>query len=152
MRRIIIVSIGFLLLMGCGSKHGRGGNVSGTIHYKGKPVNGAVLHFHPVSSEEKADSAGKSVEYVVPVTQEGKFESSDIPPGEYKVVVEATQIPPQAQNMPVPDDPEMKKKFQQMQGEQASTIAFPDKYKTITSTDLKCTIKLGRQQLPLELK
>jgi hypothetical protein len=150
MKRILIVSIGLLLLMGCGSKRGKDGMVSGTIQYKGKPVNGAVLHLHP--------SPGPGADILIPVSQEGTFRTSNVPPGEYKIVVEAKSPPPGGGMPPIPKkvDPskeaEMKAKLQQVGGQETPTIPYPAKYKILASTDLKCTIKEGEQTLPLELK
>jgi hypothetical protein len=151
MRRILIVAIVFLPLLGCGPKRSQGGTVSGTITYKGQPVNGAMLRLYPVSGE------GEVVQ--IPVTQEGTFKGNDIPSGEYKIVVEASQIPPEMMReveIPKGMDPakaeEMKQKFQQAHKE-APTIAFPIKYKSSSTTDLKCTITQGKQEsLNLELK
>jgi hypothetical protein len=151
MRRILFVSIVLLPLMGCGSRDKQGGVISGKITYKNQPVNGAMLQLHP--------DPGPGVEISIPVTQEGTFRASNIPPGEYKIVVSSSQAPPGGRNMPtIPKgtDPakaeEMRQKLQQMQGQDAPTIAYPNKYKNIASTDLKCTIKEGDQTLPLELK
>ena len=75
------------------------------------------------------------------------------------IVVEASQIPPEMMReveIPKGMDPakaeEMKQKFQQAHKE-APTIAFPIKYKSSSTTDLKCTITQGKQEsLNLELK
>jgi hypothetical protein len=146
-KRILIVSIG-LLLLGCGPKPGSGGTVSGTIRYNGKPVNGAMLHLHPDS--ESSD------EVSIPVTQEGTFRASNVPPGEYKIVVEGRQGGGMSQMPTKGMDPakaaEMKEKLQGVGGQEAPTISYPAKYKKIATTDLKCTIKDGDQKLPLELK
>ena len=151
MLRILIVSMALLPLMGCGSKRNQGGVVTGKITYKGQPVNGAMLHLYPI--------AGKSPDISIPVTQEGTFQSSNIPPGEYKIVVES-HSPPPARDMPTMPtkniDPakaaEMKQVLQQMKSEAIPTIAYPTKYKDAARTDLKCTIKEGDQPLTLELK
>jgi len=151
MKRILLASLGLVLLFGCGGKRSTGGSVTGTITYKGKPVNGAMLFFHPTS--------GEGNDIAVPTTQEGTFSAFDIPPGEYKIFVESSRIPPEALKGPeIPKgmDPakaeEMKQKFQQMRGQEAPTIPFPAKYKDVATTDLKCTISQGKQQLTLELK
>jgi hypothetical protein len=151
MRRIIVVSLGLLLVMGCGSKRGSGGTLSGTVRYKGQPVNGAILRLHPASAE--------GIDYSIPVSQDGTFRSSDVPPGEYKVAVEAATPPAQARHMPSmkgdnsPQAKEMQEKLNQMQqGQDPPTIPFPHKYKNMATTDLKCTIKPGEQKLDLELK
>jgi hypothetical protein len=145
MNRLVIISIVFLPLMGCGKRSQ--GVVSGTITYNGNPVNGVMLHLHPVSGEDNDIS--------IPVNQEGKFSSANIPPGEYKIVVEA----PKTNRMPaVPKggDPakaeEMKQKFQQAYQQKAPAIPYPDKYKTLQQTDLKCTITQNNPPLTLELK
>jgi hypothetical protein len=152
MKRAIFVSIALVLLVGCGTKRNPNGSISGTITYKGKPVNGAILHLHPPVGE------GNIVN--VPVTQEGTFNGNDIPPGEYKITVEGTKPPPDLQKMtqaPKDMDPakqaEMEKKFQQVFGKEAPTISFPEKYKKVNGTDLKCTITQGKKEnLTLELK
>jgi hypothetical protein len=144
MKRMILVSIGLVLLLGCGSKRTTGGSVKGTITYKGKPVNGALLRFYPQAAEKKGD-------FMVPVSQEGNFSGFEIPPGEYKVVVEAPNIP--KMEPPKDADEKTKQKWMEAHSQDIPTIPYPDKYKKITSTDLKCTITQGKQQdLALELK
>jgi hypothetical protein len=150
MKRIILTSIALLLVVGCTSKRNPNGSISGTIHYKGKPVNGATLRLHPVS--------GEGPDIPIPVSQEGTFSGYDIPPGEYKIVVESQDPPPEALKMPeLPKDSakaeEMKQKFQQMRGQEAPTIPYPNKYKKVESTELRCTVTKGKQEkLVLELK
>jgi hypothetical protein len=151
MRRIVIVSVVLLPLLGCGPKRELGGSVSGKVTYKGQPVNGAVLRLYP------ADGEGTVVK--VSVGQDGTFHGADLSPGEYKIVVEGSQIPPDVMKMPEVAkgmDPakaeEMKKKFQQSHQE-SPTIAFPNKYKNPATTDLQCKITKGKQEnLNLELK
>jgi hypothetical protein len=148
MKRIIIMSIGLLLLMGCGKRNQ--GVVSGTITYKGQPVNGVLLRLYAIP--------GPGNDLSISVTQEGTFHSTNIPPGEYKIVVEA----PKTDRMPAMPKPkkdvdpakadEMKQKFQEVYRQQTPTIRYPDKYKNIVNTDLKCTIIQGDQTLTLELK
>src|SRR5579864_3059686 len=128
MKRAIFVSIGLVLLIGCGGNRGPNGSLSGTIHYNGKPVNGAILHLHPASGQ------GNIVD--IAATQEGTFSGSEIPPGEYKIVVEGSKPPKGKEKMvqaPKGMDPakadEMKQKYQQVFGKETPTIAFPNKYK-----------------------
>jgi hypothetical protein len=134
--------------MGCGGS--KRNVVNGTIRYNGQPVNGVLLRLYPTS--------GEKIDISIPVSQEGTFRTSDIPPGEYKVVVEAPPSRPQENSMPSLKglDPakaeEMKQKLQQAKVQETPTIRFPDKYKNIMSTELKCTIIQGNQPLNLELK
>jgi Carboxypeptidase regulatory-like domain len=127
MRWIVTVSIVLLLLVGCGPKGSRGGALSGTVSYKGQPINGAALTLY--------DTKGGML--IVPVTQEGNFRTTDVPPGEYKVVVQSTSggaARSGAQYAPTP------------------TIAFPNKYKDPLKTDLKINVAEGEQKVNLELK
>lgn len=152
MKRILFVSIGLVLLAGCGSKLGTGGALSGKITYNGKPINGAVVFFHPISGEGK--------DFDVTTTQEGTFTATNLPPGEYKVYVEPSRMPAGAvkgpevpKGMDASKAAEMQKKFQQMRGGEAPTISFPKKYHKAETSDLKCTITQGKKQpLNLELK
>jgi hypothetical protein len=145
MRRIVVVSVGILLLVGCGPKNAKG-SLSGKITYKSQPVNGATLQLYP--------AAGGKDAFPISVGQDGTFNVSDVPPGDYKIVVQGTAPPP---NMPsvkgVSGDKqaEAQEKLRAMQGDNKPTIPFPDKFKDVAKTTLTCTVKAGKQELPLEL-
>jgi len=153
MGRILLVSIVVLSLAGCGSKGGKSA-LSGKVTYKGQPVNGASLFLIPMSGEGK--------DAVIPVTQEGTFNVSGIPQGEYKVVVKPAEtssgLPTMAELKNMPADKRAKaeeslKKMQEEQQQTKPTIPFPDKYKTHMSSDLKLTVgKAAPPQQDLELK
>jgi hypothetical protein len=148
MRRIVTVSIGLLLLVGCGSSSKRGA-VTGTITYKGNPVNGATLLLHP--------SGGKGTDAIpVIAAQDGTFRTSDVPPGDYKIVVQGDPgpgDPPGIKNMPADKQAEARSKWEASHSGQKATIAFPAKYKDLASTDLTCTVTTGGEtKLTVELK
>jgi hypothetical protein len=138
MRRIVVVLVGLMLLAGCGSK-GAKGAVSGKLTYNGQPVNGALLTLYPG-------------QYPIPVSQEGEFNVTAVPNGEYKVVVEGTpgQSGPPLVGIPPEKMAEAKEKAAKMST--PATIKFPDKYKSEATTPLKMTISGGSQNLNLELK
>lgn len=155
MKRTMFVSIGLLLLTGCGSKSGSGGSLTGTIHYNGKAVNGASLLLHPTS--------GQGDDISINVGQDGTFAGYSIPPGEYQIAVQSEENSPEGrQKMQMPKMPpnmdpakaeEMKQKFQQMQGQEAATISYPKKYKNLKTSELKCTVVAGKNPpLKLDLK
>ena len=54
--------------------------MKGTITYKGQPVNGALLKLYPTS--------GGDIYTAIPVGPDGAFSTADVPPGDYKIVVE----------------------------------------------------------------
>jgi len=143
MWRIVIVSVGFLLLAGCGPKRPAKGVVEGTITYKGQPVNAGSLILYP------AGSGGS--EFIIPVSQEGVFRTSDVPPGEYKVVVQVNQggKGPSTAGMSPAKLAEMKEKLDKMKS--IATIPIPEKYKSVEKTDLKCTVATGTQTINLVL-
>jgi hypothetical protein len=142
MRRLVTVSLGLLLLIGCGGKN-QGGVLTGTITYQGKPVNGAAIFLH---------APGAETGLLIPVDQEGKFRSTDVPPGEYKVVVQgaAGSSGPPTQGMSPEKMAEAKEKIAAMKS--PPTIPFPDKYKSTATSDLKVTVVAGEQTVKLELK
>lgn len=146
MRRIVTISLGLLLLVGCGSRSGKVGVVSGKITYKGQPVNNAALQLYPTS-------AGATDPITIPVTGEGTFRITDVPPGEYKIVVQgsagATQASPSLAGLPPDKAAEMKEKLSKMNT--PATIPFPDKYKNRQTTNLKCNVTQSDQTLNLEL-
>jgi hypothetical protein len=143
MRRIVTVLVASLLLAGCGTKR-PSATVSGTITYKGKPVNGAVLHLYP--------AAGNAPEAaMLPVSQEGTFQVSDVPPGEYKVVVQpsAATSSPSTKGLS-PEMAKMKGRLEELK--EPATIQFPKKYQDRQTSTLTCTVGKGTQALTLELK
>ncbi|HWG47336.1 MAG TPA: carboxypeptidase-like regulatory domain-containing protein [Gemmataceae bacterium] len=144
MRQFVAVSLVVLLLAGCGSKRSSGGVVIGKITYKGQPVNGATLQLYSVDGASNI---------TIPVTQEGTFRTSDVPPGEYKVVVQpgGSSGVPSLKGMDPAKAAEAKQKLAGMQ-QTKPTIPFPDKYRSHLKTDLKPTIVKGEQTLNLELK
>jgi hypothetical protein len=135
MRQIVRIAVGLLLvalLVGCGGK--RPGAVSGKITYKGQPVNDAALRLYP--------SGGAVTNPItIPVTSQGAFRITDVPPGEYKVVVEGSEggaSEASLRNIPREKLAEVKAMLEPMKSR--ATIPFPKKYKSPQTTDLKCTI------------
>jgi hypothetical protein len=146
MKRIGIISIGFFLLVGCGPTNS-GGTVTGTITYNNKPVNGATLMLYPAGGGE----------LYTPITadQKGAFSMSDVPPGDYKIIVEGDAgnngVPP-APPKDSPNAAKMQEALNKMKDTSPPTIPFPPKYTQLQKTDLTCTVKKGETtQLKLEL-
>ena len=111
--------------------------------YNGKAVNGAVLNLF------KTTGAGDSIN--IPVSQEGTFRVSDVPEGEYKVIIQPSAG--FSQNIKGWDKAkiaEYQSKIDEMKT--PATIPIPDKYKKLTSSDLKMTIVKGEQTINFELK
>jgi hypothetical protein len=133
MRRIVTVSVVLLLLVGCGKSNPRGGVLSGTVTYKGQPVNSAALRLYP-------SSGGEAQPIMIPVGPDGTFRTADVPEGDYKVVVQGTGAAAgSSSGGGAPGAPK-------------PTIPFPPKYKQPQTSDLTCKVGKGEQALNLELK
>jgi hypothetical protein len=153
MRRIVTVSIGFLLLLGCGESGPPTGLLTGTIKYKDQPVNDCYLLLSPNSD------TGKSA--TVHVSHDGTFRSK-VPLGDYTIVVQPFEgmvthsVDGSRKSMTEGMSPEKaaeaKALLDKTTGGSDPTIPFPDKYKNKEKTDLKCTVTTGQQELTLVLK
>jgi len=143
MRSVLTVSIGLLLLTGCGPSIVKG-VVSGTVTYKGQPVNGATLFLYPTTT-------GQGSEMTIPVDQEGAFRASDVPAGDYKVVVQPSKgnSGPKTKGMTKEQLAQMKDQIDSLKS--AATIKIPEKYTKQEKSDLKMTVGAGEQTVPLEL-
>jgi hypothetical protein len=149
MRRIVPVFVGLFLvavLVGCGTRS-RSGAVSGKLTYKGQAVNDAALLLYPTSG------AGGPI--TVPVTTDGSFVISDVPPGEYDIIVQGAEGEGSdaslLQNVPAEKRADMEK-LMKSQPSRKATIPFPQKYKDLKTSDLKCQVTDQKQTLNLELK
>ena len=146
MRRILVVSVGLLLLLGCSSKRNKGGVVRGKVTYKGQVLNGGAIMLHPVS--------GQGEPFNIPVALEGTFSSSDVPPGQYKVVVAGNSAKPPFSLEGIKDPAARAKAKEKLDAMNLPppTIPFPDKYKDPNTTPETWTIEKGDQTKDLELK
>ena len=72
-----------ILAAGCG----REGTVSGKIYYKGEPVTGGTVHFHP---------QGKTGNFASVIGTDGSYSIAKLPPGTTKITVMAATkgVPP----------------------------------------------------------
>jgi hypothetical protein len=144
MRRIVAVSIGLLLLVGCTSSNTTG-VVSGTVTYKTQPVNGATLLLYSASG-------GQEEKMTIPVAQDGTFKTSDVPVGDYKVVVQPNAGGAAFNTKGMTPEQLEKMKDQIAASKIPPTIQIPPKYTKLNSTDLQMTVGKGSQTVPLELK
>ena len=149
MRQIVRVCVGLLLLavlIGCSKRH-KSGEVSGKITYKGQPVNDAALMLYPSGGDDTNP-------ITIPVDHEGSFRIIDVPPGEYKIVVEGSEgADNEAMLLKVlPKDKQAEMKAKMQSQAPPKTIPFPKKYKDLKKTDLQCKITDKNQPLDLELK
>jgi hypothetical protein len=145
MRRLLSFSILILFLSGCGGKKPPSGIVTGSVTYKGQPVNGAALILYMTTG------AGDTI--TIPVSQDGTYRATDIPMGEYIVVVQPStgmSGVPSTKGMDKAKAAEVQAKIDAMKG--TPTIPIPDKYKKRTSSDLKMSISPGEATVNLELK
>ena len=138
------------LQAGCGGVSGPAGveggaPVKGTITYKGAPVEGATVTFHPASGG-KAAFGMTDAQGVYQLTTQAPQDGAV--PGEYTVTVSKVEIPASAS---VPEDhPDYGKTLNQPEPEPKSLL--PEKYRDPKTSDLKGTVASGENQLNFELK
>ncbi|HXD87272.1 MAG TPA: DUF3823 domain-containing protein [Urbifossiella sp.] len=144
----LIVAIGLASLAGCGGKSKSSqGVVTGTITYKGQPVNAAGLQLYNEKSE-----LGESIN--VPVNQDGTYRAADIAPGTYKVVVLVSSGESPLHIPKTMTDPAKlaEAKAKQEAAKTPATIKIPSSYTMPATTKLTMTVQAGEQTIPLELK
>lgn len=142
MWRLAIFIPVMLALIGCGNNKTGTAVLSGTIKYKGQPVNGGSLMLY------KTSGAGESI--TIPISQDGTFRSSDVPEGEYKAAVQPSAgFTP---HMPKGGADKAENKSKAEAQSSPATIAIPEKYKKRTTTDLTVTVGKTDTKVDLELK
>jgi len=151
MRQIVKVCFGLLMLavvVGCGSRS-KSGVVSGKVTYKSQPVGGAALLLYAAGN-----AAASPI--TIPVDDEGAFRITDVPQGEYKVVVQGTtgssevsEMDTNMKDLSAEQQAEMKQKLAQMNT--PATMKFPDKYKDLKRTTLTCTVTDKNETLDFPL-
>lgn len=116
-------------VMGCGDGSG---TVSGTVAYKGAPLNSGSISFNA----ENGQSASGAID------ADGKYMVTKVPLGPNKIVI---RTPP-----PIPE-----KQVGKVPGSDANTpkpVQIPAEYGNLSSTTLTYTVKSGSQEYPIELK
>jgi hypothetical protein len=143
MWRFVVLALGLLVLVGCGSQQRESrAPVKGTVTYKNRAVNGATLILYPKS--------GTPV--TIGLTQEGTFEVPDVLEGEYVVVVQPSKgfAGPSTEGMDPAKVAEMQSKMDTMK--RPATIHIPEKYSNQATSDLRVTVTKGGPALELVLK
>jgi hypothetical protein len=141
MTRFLSLVVMLLFLAGCGGgKNAPTGTVTGKITYKGQPVNGAALQL--------IQTTGQGDSHNIPVTQEGTFNVSSVPVGEYIVVV----VPAAGSPMHVGKNASAEVKAKADEMKITPTIPIPEKYKQRLKSDLRLTVTAGVTTQDFELK
>jgi hypothetical protein len=101
------------------------GSVEGKVVFRGQPLPGGVVGFHP----EK----GKPV--LAKIDADGNYLAPAVPVGAVKVTVDTKAAKPKPG-----------------EGKPAKYIPIPAKYATPETSDLKLTVQKGKQTFNIELK
>jgi hypothetical protein len=116
------------IIAGCGKYDS---TVAGSVLLDAQPLGGGMATFHPVEG-------GPAVYGVI--RDDGTYELSTgnekgLKPGEYKITVVRTDNPPTAPG----------------QTPSIGRLVTPEKYSRLETTDLRATIELGANEIPLNL-
>jgi len=127
----LLIQVALLCLCGCGSS-APVGEVAGKVTFKGRSVSEGRVTFQNLQTGA-ADEAE--------LNSDGTYAmKSPLPVGEYKVMVSPLIVRKQVDGKgPVV-------------GVEKAAPDIPDKYRTIGSTDLKKTVKEGKNELNFDLK
>jgi hypothetical protein len=149
------VALPLVLLAGCYKNAYAPASISGRVTYKGNPVPGGTITFHP--------EGGKSP-YSKFLDPEGRYEITDVLTGEnVKVTIETESLNPKNKKAAYPGkasgskvDAEYKKAMDAMKGQQAGQptgtyVPIPAKYRKAKDTPLAVAIEAGSQTHNFEL-
>jgi hypothetical protein len=141
-----------VVIAGCGGpKRAPMAMLTGKITYKDQKITLGDITFHPTSGDG-SPQAGQ-------ILSDGIYEVSDLPPGEYKVTVNADRYDP-AKKPPPPRGARDKQQYKMSprgkgwedKGESTGTfVAIPRKYADKEKTDLKVNVKAGKNSEDLKL-
>jgi hypothetical protein len=107
------------------------GSITGKVTYKGVPLPAGTITFHPL--EGKAGSA--------PIREDGTYSADKVPVGDAAVTVDTQPLKPA--DKPKGDKPK---------GDAPKFVKIPAKYADKEKSDLKVTIKKGKNVYDIELK
>ena len=157
---LLLLAFGLTLLAtGCGDK-GPGrpdtAQVTGTVKYKGNPVEGATVTFMPAESKELRNQGKGNSAYGM-TDKDGAFTlrtfnpDDGALPGSYIVTVTKFEKTA-AESVPDVDSPDYNPE-EEMAPAKPPKNELPAKYETIQTSDLKAEIKSGSDNvIDLELK
>jgi hypothetical protein len=123
-------AVGLAGILGCG-KYTPAGEVSGQVTFKGKPVAEGLVSF--MNAEAGTGGEGR-------ITNGTYSLAAPLQPGEYKVTV----MPLVVRQQDGGRGPEV--------GVEKPAPDIPNKYRTIGTTDLKASVKPGKNEVNFDLK
>jgi hypothetical protein len=169
-RLFLMLPLLAVLSVGCSGKGNVPASVSGTVKYKGELVTAGTVNF--ISQGE-----GGGTSYPASIGPDGTYSAIDVPEGEMTVTVETQSADPNMANAMsrygqggrgqggkggegagATGDPEKQKggsvspKGKDYQAPSGAYVKIPLKYSVPTTTDLKTTLKKGKNEYNIELK
>jgi hypothetical protein len=135
-RRVLLLSAGLwmtlVVLTGCAAKKPPVGEVSGKVTFEGKPVSHGIVTF----MNTKIGAGDEAT-----LNPDGTYAvKTPMPVGEYQVFI----LPPVVYQKVDVRGPEV--------GVLMSTKEIPEKYRTIGTSDLKATVKEGKNECNFDMK
>lgn len=135
-------------------------SVSGTVTYKGQPLDGAEVGFVPTSPDGKPANAVTDPQgnFTLQTYLGGTKQVSGAMPGDYTVVIRKEEHASAGNGPPPPADPEeLRKQMQQRSSGQSNAppgpkLLTPEKYSATASSPFKATVKpSGNEPFKFEL-
>lgn len=148
---LVLAVVATVALQGCSKRSGSGATVQGKVTYKGEPVTGGAIAFHPSDGGTPYQGSLKA---------DGTFVFADVPLGDVKVTVDTEGIKSISGN-PYPTDkmpggkkpPKDVAKSSGPEGLNSGMtyVKIPAKYAKAGTTTLTATIEKGKKTYDFEL-
>ncbi|MFO0929855.1 MAG: hypothetical protein U0736_22990 [Gemmataceae bacterium] len=132
----VSVTLLAVLVTGCGQSGGGGGALSGTVAYKGKPLNSGTIFFLNTKGGKDAAPVSGSID------RDGKYSVKGVPPGDAKVYV----IVPKGTKGTKTAAGGMDIKMDTPGSSSATPVEVPDKYSKADTSPLTVQVKNGKQE------
>jgi len=137
LRFVLLLPLLLVLMVGCTKDNQRGAELSGKVAYKGQPVTGGNMTLYFAE-------AG----YPVAISPDGTYKATQLPAGDAVATVTTDHLnsnkPKYGGSSPVPEGVK--------QGPTGTYVAVPARYKRKETSDLKVTLKAGKNQYDFEMK
>jgi hypothetical protein len=140
-RFVLAVGLVLLLSLAVAAAKPASSVVKGSVTYKGQPITGGTIAFHP--------ARGKPVK--ASLEADGTYYAKNVPVGEVKVTIETESLRAKG-NPKAKAKPPDKDKPKDKDSKPPVYVAIPKKYADVETTPLRLKVKGGKQTADFKLE
>jgi hypothetical protein len=140
---LLTFALSLILLCGCGKSKSKKGELTGTVTYQNNPLTAGTVTIHTDQGI-----------FTCPLSEEGKFTATDLPPGDWPVTVETESANPK-KKLPQYKDraPPIAAPPKDLGGPRGGEYRkIPKKYSDKKTSKLTVTVGEGKKEDTFELK